>query len=74
MIENMEILYYYDTKKNKKRDFTRYQVSRDGARYVFEELLCHNFGKDIACHEIERHEFETEKEARATYENCLREK
>ena len=70
----MDILCYYNTKKNQKRDFTRYQVSRDGACYVFEELLCHNFGNSIACHEIDRREFDTEQEARIVYESCVREK
>jgi len=70
----MEILYYYDTKKDKKRDFTRYQVSRDGSWCIFEKLECHNFGKENACHEIDRQEFKTEQEARTVYESCLQEK
>ena len=74
MSEGMEILCYYDMKKNRRRDFVRYQVSYDDACYVFEELLCHNFGSDIACHEIDRREFDTEQEARAVYESCVREK
>lgn len=70
----MEILYYYDTKKNRRRDFTRYQVSRDGSWYIFEEIECHNFGEETAFHEIDRQEFKTEQEARTVYENCLKEK
>ena len=70
----MEILCFYDTKKNRKRDFTRYQVSRDDSWYIFEEFECHNFGNETACHEIDRHEFETEQEARAVYESCLNDK
>ncbi len=70
----MEILCYHDAKKNRKRDFTRFQVARDGSWYIFEELVCHDFDSEIACNEIDRQEFETEQEARAVYESCLRDK
>lgn len=70
----MVILCFYDTKKNRKRDFTRYQVWRDGSWYVFEELVCHNFGKETACQEIDRQEFKTEQEARSIYEKYLGER
>lgn len=70
----MEILSYYDTKTNRGREFTRYQISRDGDWYIFEELVCRNFGSEIACGEIDRQEFKTEQEVRMVYENILREK
>lgn len=68
----MEILSYYDKKKNRKRDFTRYQISHDGNWYIFEELLCHNFGEETASEKIDRQEFKTEQEARLVYEMILR--
>ena len=68
----MEILCYYDTGKNRRREFRRLQVGRDGNTYVFEELICKTFGEETPCEEIDRQEFETEEEARAAYENHLR--
>ena len=70
----MEILCYYGTKIDREHEFTRYQVSRDGSYYTFEELVCRDFSTNVDCHEINRQEFETEQEARAAYEICLREK
>ena len=69
----MEILCYFDTGRNKKREFQRFQVSRDRNTYVFEELICKTFGEETPCEEMDRQEFETEAEARAVYESHLRE-
>ena len=68
----MEVLCYYDTGKNRKREFLRFQVSRDGEQYVYQETLCKSFGEETACEEVDRQEFESEKEARTVYENRLR--
>lgn len=67
----MEILCFYNTKRDRKRDFMRFQISRDDGLYIFEELLCHQFGEEVASEEIDRQEFENENEARATYERRL---
>lgn len=67
----MELLCYYETRRNRKRDVTRFQISRDGNWYIFEELLCHRFGEEVASEEIDRQEFKTEKEARVEYERHL---
>lgn len=69
----MEILCYYDTRKNRKHEFRRLQVGRDGNTYVFEELICKKFGEETPCEEVDRQEFKTEPAARVVYESRLRE-
>ena len=68
----MEILCYYVTRKNRKREFRRLQVGRDKNTYVFEELFCKTLGEEIPCEEIDRQEFETEAEAHTIYESRIR--
>ena len=67
----MEVLCFYDTGKNKKRECTRIQVRLDGSTHVFEELVCKTFGEETPCEEIDHQEFETEAEARVVYESRL---
>lgn len=65
------ILCFYDFKRDRKRDFKRIQVRLEGATYIFEELVCHTFGDETPCHELDRQEFDTEQKARSAYEAYL---
>ena len=68
----MKILCYFDMKKNRRREFVRFQISHDKTGYVFEELICKTFGEETACGEIDRQEYSVEQDARREYENRIR--
>ena len=69
----MEVVSYFDTSRNRKREFRRLRICRDGNMYVLEALICKTFSDETVCEEIDRGEFGTEKEARAEYEKWIRE-
>ncbi len=67
----MSILCYYDTKKNRRKEFVRLQIKREGTLYIFAELECKEFSGQVASGEIDRQEYDCEKDARVAYKTRI---